>query len=129
MSTKPISKTSKWPYKKPTEDAKGNANSVKNAQTQSTSVNGAKLSGKPYLTPFQYGNQSSLNFATSQNGGASVISISVKGEVVKALSDELEELEKLQLQVGEKMAVLLFEQMRLAEKCRAINKTMQSLLK
>ena len=117
------------PYKKQTESAAAVVNSDRTAQTQMPLDNGVKHSGKHSQTPLQYGRQPSSNSMTSQNGGASVISISIKAEAVKALSDELEELENLQLQVGEKMAVLLFEQMRLAEKCKAINKTMNSMLK
>jgi len=117
------------PYKKRTESAAVAVNSDQTAQMQKPLDSGAKHSGTHSQTPLQYGRQPSLDSAMSQNGGASVISISIKAEAVKALSDELEELEKLQLQVGEKMAVLLFEQMRLAEKCKAINRSMEALIK
>lgn len=117
------------PYKKPTENVAVNANLEQSAPTQKPLVNGAKSSGKPSQTPLQYGRQPSSDSVTSQNGGASVINISDKGQAVAVLSVELKELEALQLTVGEKMSVLLFEQMRLAEKCRAINRSMEALIK
>lgn len=129
MSSNGIFKRKPYPYKKPTEAAKENVNMEKTAQTPNTSVNGVNHSGKHYQTTLQYGDTNSLKSAMSQNGGASVINISIKAEAVKALSDELQDLEKLQLEVGEKMAILVYEQMRLAEKCRAINKAMESMLK
>lgn len=94
-----------------------------------SSVNGVKNSGKHSQTPLQYGSQRSFQSATSLNGGASVINISDKAKAILALSEELKELEKLQLKVGEKMAALVFDQMRLSEKCRIINRSMEALLK
>ena len=120
---------SKKPYVKPTQPAKADANTDHSASTQNTSENGAKNSGKHSQTHLQYGNLTSFNSATSQNGGATVINISDKAKAVLALSEELKDLEKLQLDVGEQMAKLVFNQMRLAEKCRIINHSMEALLK
>ena len=129
MSTNHFSKNNRKPFKKPINTSAESASSDLHAQTQTTSANGVKNSGKPCQTNLQYGRTSFSKSATSQNGGASVIDISDKAKAVLALSDELKALEKVQLEVGEKMAVLLFEQMRLAEKCRAINRSMEALLK
>ena len=129
MSTNHFSKNNRKPFKKPINTSAESANTEKNAQTPIISENGVKNSGTHSQTNLQYGKTSFSESATSQNGGASVIDISDKAKAVLALSDELKALEKVQLEVGEKMAVLLFEQMRLAEKCRAINRSMEALLK
>lgn len=117
------------PYVKPTQSVQETASLEKPAITKSTSENGAKNSGTHSVAKLQYGKTSFSESAKSQNGGASVINISDKGHVIKALHDELNGLEQLQLKVGEQMSVLLFEQMRLAEKCRIINRSMETLLK
>ena len=120
---------SKKPYVKPTQPAKADANTDHSASTQNTSENGAKNFGTRSQTRLQYGNLTSFNSATSQNGGATVINVLDKAKAVLALSEELKDLEKLQLEVGEQMAKLVFDQMRLAEKCRIINHSMEALLK
>ena len=120
---------SQKPYVKPTQPAKADANTDHSASTQNTLENGAKNFGTRSQTRLQYGKTSFSESATSQNGGASVINISDKAKAVLALSEELKDLEKLQLEVGEQMAKLVFDQMRLAEKCRLINRSMESLLK
>lgn len=120
---------SQKPYKKPTQLAQENVNTANHAKMQTTSVNGVKNSGTHSQTHLQYGHTNFSESAKSQNGGASVINISDKGMAVKALSDELKDLEALQLQVGEQMAKLVFDQMRLSEKCRIINRSMEALLK
>lgn len=129
MSSTGIFKRTPMQYIKPTEAVKASASSEPPVTTQSTSVNGAKRSGKPSQNHLQYGRTNFSESATSRNGGAQVIDISDKAKAVQALSSELKELEVLQLSVGEKMSVLLFEQMRLAEKCRIINRSMEALLK
>jgi len=97
---------------------------------QKKSANGAKHSGKPYRIPLQYMGQHSQKSATLPNGGASVkIDISDKAKAIAALSEELKEVEALQLKVGEQMAAMMFDQVRLAEKCRALNRSMEALLK
>ena len=106
-----------------------NANSANSAKTPTQSENGVKNSGKRSQTHLQYGHTSFSESAKSQNGGATVIDISDKAKAVLALSEELKDLEKLQLDVGEQMAKLVFDQMRLAEKCRIINRSMEALLK
>lgn len=116
-------------YVKPTKSAAENVNLDPSAQTPKPLDSGAKHSGTHSQTPLQYGRQPSLDSVMSQNGGASVISISDKAKAVLALSDELKDLEKLQLEVGEQMAKLIFDQMRLAEKCRIINRSMEALIK
>lgn len=50
-------------------------------------------------------------------------------EKIAALVAELKEVETLQLKVGEDMAALIFDQMRLSEKCRILNRNMEALLK
>ena len=55
----------------------------------------------------------------------STVNISERGEFIAVIYQELKEIEKLQLQVGEQMAVLLFEQMRLAEKSKALLLTIE----
>lgn len=102
---------------------------VKNRQMPKQSANGANVSGKHFQTPLRYGEGAFGRSATSQIGGASVTTnISDKAKTIQALSVELKEVEELQLKVGEQMAVLLFEQTRLAEKCRALNRSMELML-
>lgn len=48
---------------------------------------------------------------------------------VQALQREFELLEAKQLEVGEQMAVLVAQQVVLAEKCRIIKRSMMELLK
>lgn len=129
MSQNRTFKRTPKPYKKPTLIVQDDANSVKNVSTPSISEPGASHSGKPYQTNLQYGKTSFSESAKSPNGGATVINISDKAKAVLALSEELKDLEKLQLEVGEQMAKLVFDQMRLAEKCRIINRSMEALLK
>ena len=129
MTTSRIFKRTPMQYIKPTEAVKASASSAPPVIMQKQSVNGAKHSGKPSQTHLQYGHTNFSESVTSRNGGAQVIDISDKAKAVLALSSELKELEVLQLSVGEKMSVLLFEQMRLAEKCRIINRSMEALLK
>lgn len=57
------------------------------------------------------------------------VAISDKAEALHALSEELQQLEQLQLKVGEELSVLLFKQMQLAERCRLITHTMEKILK
>jgi len=45
------------------------------------------------------------------------------------LHQELKDLEKTQLEVGEKMAELMFQQVRLAEKTRAVMVAMEKIMK
>lgn len=129
MTTSRIFKRTPMQYIKPTEAVKASASSAPSVILPKPSVNGAKHSGKPSQTHLQYGRTNFSESVTSRNGGAQVIDISDKAKAVLALSSELKELEVLQLSVGEKMSVLLFEQMRLAEKCRIINRSMEALLK
>jgi len=116
-------------YKKPTQLAQASANSESLAKTPTQSANGVKNSGKHSQTHLQYGRTNFSESATSLNGGVSVINLSDKAKAILALSEELKDLEKLQLEVGEQMAKLVFDQMRLAEKCRIINCSMEALLK
>lgn len=129
MTTSRIFKRTPMQYIKPTKAVKASASSAPPVIMQKQSVNGAKHSGKPSQTHLQYGHTNFSESVTSRNGGAQVIDISDKAKAVLALSSELKELEVLQLSIGEKMSVLLFEQMRLAEKCRIINRSMEALLK
>ena len=57
------------------------------------------------------------------------VTISAKAEAVAALETELKEIEALQLKVGEEMAKLLFDQMRLAEKSHAMLLTLERIIK
>lgn len=57
----------------------------------------------------------------------SPVHISEKAEALCALHKELKDLEKTQLEVGEKTAELMFQQVRLAEKTRAIMAAMAKL--
>lgn len=57
-----------------------------------------------------------------------LVSLSEKSQVIAQLHKELEQLEALQLKVGENMSALLFEQVRLAEKTRAIMNTMERVM-
>lgn len=50
----------------------------------------------------------------------STVNISERAEFIAAIYQELQEIEKLQLKVGEDMALLLLQQVRLAEKSRAL---------
>ena len=52
-----------------------------------------------------------------------------KARAVAALQKEFELLEAKQLDVGEQMAVLVAQQVVLAEKCRIIKRSMMELLK
>ena len=58
----------------------------------------------------------------------SPIRISDKAEALSALHMELKDLEKTQLEVGEKMAELMFQQVRLAEKTRAVMSAMEKIV-
>jgi hypothetical protein len=129
MSTNRTSRNIRTQYSRQTKSAQESVSMAQNASTLNTSESGAKRSGKPYQTYLQYGRTNSSLSATLQNGGASAIDISDKAQAILALSDELKELEKLQLEIGEKMSILIFEQMRLSEKCRIINRSMEALVK
>ena len=58
----------------------------------------------------------------------STVSLSERGEFVSVIYKELQEIEKLQLKVGEDIAKLLFEQVRLAEKSKALMLTIERAL-
>jgi len=58
-----------------------------------------------------------------------MVEISVKAEAVQALLREMNNVEALQLKVGEDMATLLYEQVRLAEKFRLLRNAMGELVK
>ena len=58
-----------------------------------------------------------------------LVSVSDKAKAVMALQKEFELLEAKQLDVGEQMAVLVAQQVVLAEKCRIIKRSMMELLK
>ena len=58
----------------------------------------------------------------------SKVTISDKAEALGALHKELKDLEKTQLEVGEKVAELVFQQVRLAEKTRLIMASMEKLI-
>ena len=64
-----------------------------------------------------------------QYGTNMKVEISDKAKAVMALQKEFELLEKKQLDVGERMAVLVAQQVVLAEKCRVIKQSMMELLK
>lgn len=53
------------------------------------------------------------------------VTISEQARAMGQLELELQQVEKLQLEVGEEIAALLFKQVQLAEKCRAILNTMK----
>lgn len=55
-------------------------------------------------------------------------SISEKALLLSALQRELDQLETLQLKVGQDMAKMVFDQMRLGEKCRTIINTMERII-
>ena len=57
------------------------------------------------------------------------VTVSDKARAVVALQKEFELLEAKQLDVGEQMAVLVAQQVVLAEKCRIIKQSMMELLK
>ena len=57
------------------------------------------------------------------------VTVSDKAKAVMALQKEFELLEAKQLDVGEQMAVLVAQQVVLAEKCRIIKQSMMELLK
>lgn len=57
------------------------------------------------------------------------VTVSDKAKAVMALQKEFELLEAKQLDVGEQMAVLVAQQVVLAEKCRIIKRSMMELLK
>lgn len=57
------------------------------------------------------------------------VTVSDKVRAVAALQKEFELLEAKQLEVGEQMAVLVAQQVVLAEKCRIIKQSMMELLK
>ena len=59
----------------------------------------------------------------------SKVCVSDKARAVAALQKEFELLEAKQLDVGEQMAVLVAQQVVLAEKCRIIKQSMMELLK
>ena len=59
----------------------------------------------------------------------SIVCVSDKARAVAALQKEFELLEAKQLEVGEKMAVLVAQQVVLSEKCRLIKQSMMELLK
>ena len=129
MNQNRIFKRTQKPYISQMPNAQATANTEKNAQTPIISENGVKNSGTHSQTNLQYGKTSFSESATSRNGGASVINVSDKAKAILALSEELKDLEKLQLEVGEQMAKLVFDQMRLADRCRIINRSMEALLK
>ena len=56
-------------------------------------------------------------------------SISEKAQLLSVLQQELDQLETLQLRVGNDMSKLVFDQMRLAEKSLAIINTMEKIIK
>lgn len=58
----------------------------------------------------------------------STVRLSDRGELVSVIYKELQEIEKLQLKVGEDIAKLLFEQVRLAEKSKALTLTIERAL-
>jgi hypothetical protein len=55
----------------------------------------------------------------------STVNISERAELMAVVYQELQEIEKLQLRVGEDMAKLMFEQIRLGEKSRALLMTLE----
>lgn len=57
-----------------------------------------------------------------------MITLSDKAIAISRLQLELEQLEALQLAMGEKLAALLHDQMRLSEKSRALINTIQSIM-
>ena len=67
--------------------------------------------------------------APLQYGVNMKVDISDKARAVAALQKEFELLEAKQLDVGEQMAVLVAQQVVLAEKCRLIKQSMMELLK
>ena len=67
--------------------------------------------------------------ANKQYINGSDVCISDKAKAVMALQKEFELLEAKQLDVGEQMAVLVAQQVVLAEKCRIIKQSMMELLK
>lgn len=105
----------------------GEINMVHPAQRFKRSDNGVKSSGKHSQTALQFGVDLSGQSATSQNDGVSV-TISEKAEALSALHKELKNLEETQLEVGQKMALLIHEQVRLSEKTRAIMLAMEKLI-
>lgn len=129
MSINRTFKRTQKPYVKRTQSVQADANMAPNVSTPSTSAGGVNRSGMHSRTRLQYGSTSFSESAKSPNGGATVINVSDKAKAILALSEELKDLEKLQLDVGEQMAKLVFDQMRLAEKCRIINRSMEALLK
>jgi hypothetical protein len=86
-----------------------------------TQQNGANGFGKPSPTPLQYGENLFTKSVTSPSGG---ITVSKLMEFRNAIF----EIETLQLKVGEQIAVILFEQTRLAEKLRNANRAMEEYL-
>lgn len=59
----------------------------------------------------------------------SKVNISDKAIAISRLQTELEQLEMLQLKTGEKIAELLYDQVRLSEKTRAIMNTIQGIMR
>ena len=56
------------------------------------------------------------------------VSISDRAYAVQAVLKEFESVEAQQAKIGEQMATLLFEQVKLAEKSRILKQTLEKLL-
>jgi hypothetical protein len=57
------------------------------------------------------------------------LTISEQGAACEELYRQMKEIENLQLKIGEEMSVLIFKQMRLAEKMAVLNTTMEKVMK
>lgn len=57
------------------------------------------------------------------------IQLSDKAQAISSLLAEMSHIEKAQLEVGEEMASLLFQQVVLSEKFRALRSTMEAFIK
>ena len=56
------------------------------------------------------------------------VTISERSQAIAALQQESDAVEKLQLEVGEAMAQLLFKQVQLAERQRALGQMIERLM-
>ena len=57
------------------------------------------------------------------------VQLSDKATAISSLWAEMSHIEKAQLEVGEEMAILLYRQVGLSEKFRALRNTMEALIK
>lgn len=56
------------------------------------------------------------------------VTISERGAACAELHAQMKEIESLQLKIGEEMSVLIFKQMRLAEKMAALSSAMAKVM-